>query len=172
MSYVGQHSRKAINLPTTEGAYALLFSECPSEDYIVPGAVEEPLMVQDALEHHEVQATVGVFDKNDELYGAVVATGYVSAHNVFTPDGEYLEIGLSWPNVQAWGKAQQDFLKERARMQCIINFASAAAELAQRHTCAAPVLTFLGPWSSESLPVRRKMVQAFLQKTLVVAEIA
>lgn len=154
---------KGVRVPTTEGAYALLFDGCPNEEFEVPGAnLEFDTFYPEGLSGSPV-SSIGVYDKANKLYGAIVARGLVSAQVSGSGEEQSLVFHAYWPKTQAWGLGQQDFLKDRAAVQCVLRYASEAFRVFSRTAPQAAVwFTFEGNWEDESFSsLKTKIVKEF-----------
>lgn len=166
-SYLAPVSLKPIAelpVPSHSRAVAHLYDGCPDPTFELPGVVPEFLRGQ--VCKVSLRATVAV-QQDETLAGAALAYGAVSAHFMVSPDAQYVQVSLAWPQVRAWGHGQCDFLKERARARCIQQYAQAALAVAREIESAMPgacaVLTFVGDWDEQSVPLRRKLAAKFVE---------
>jgi len=154
-----------LPVPSHDAAVARLYDGCPDASFELPGAMPD-LAMGTTLEV-PLRATVAV-THGEALAGAALAFGAVSAQIINTPDGQYAEVMLAWPQVRAWGQGQCDFLKERARVRCVEQYVQAALALAQQLEFTAPgacaVLTFAGEWDDETASLRRKLASRFVER--------
>jgi len=161
---VSQNPIAELPVPSHSRAVAHLYDGCPNPAFELPGMIPEFLRGQ--VCKTPLRATVAV-QQDETLAGAALAYGAVSAHFMVSPDAQYVQVSLAWPHVRAWGHGQCDFLKERARARCIQQYAQAALALAREIELAVPgacaVLTFVGEWDEQSVPLRRKLAAKFVE---------
>lgn len=166
--YVAPVSIKPIAelpVPSHDASVARLYDGCPDANFELPGAAPE--FLRGAPYKVPLRATVAV-TQDEVLAGAALAFGAVSAQYLLSPDAQYVQVTLAWPQVRAWGQGQCDFLKERARVRCVEQYAQAALALAQELEELVPgscaVLNFSGEWDEQSAPLRRKLAARFIER--------
>jgi len=153
-----------LPVPAHSSAVAHLYDGCPDPTFELPGAVPE--LLRGAACKISLRASVAV-TQDDALAGAALAYGAVSAQFMISPDAQYVQVSLAWPQLRAWGHGHCDFLKERARARCIQQYAQAALSLAREIESTVPgacaVLNFVGDWDEQSVPLRRKLAAKFVE---------
>jgi hypothetical protein len=161
-----------LPVPSHDASVARLYDGCPDATFELPGAAPE--FMREAVYKVPLRATVAV-TQDEMLAGAALAFGAVSAQFVLSPDAQYVQVSLAWPQVRAWGQGQCDFLKERARVRCVEQYAQAALALARELEQAAPgacaVLSFSGDWDEQTAPLRRKLAARFLERQFGLARV-
>lgn len=110
-----------------------------------------------------VQKVAVLLNRNDEVKGTVVVRGGVHFRQICTPEGTYQQLVLSWPRVLTWGRVRCEFIRRKAVLACIADYAGLCEQLPFPISAKYPVLSFEGGWEPEMVGYQQGIARAALK---------